>query len=551
MRHFCIGWLGQLTNRIYLYFLEQTMKLTAMFSLLTLFSSITFAKGLNKQLLDAVLDGDVQTAQSLIAQGADVNYTVAGNESLLICAAERGNPQVTKLLIEHGAHLDHRAKNGETALVRASSKGRFLVVQDLLKRGADTRAKAAEGGTALHYAVKRRDFSMMRMLVASGASLDLQDHLGRSVLHLAATFPKPEFIEFLLVAGSDPNGQDLEGRTPLMYAVRANNIHNSRRLLQYGANPAITDAHGKAPIDWAAAWNQDLLDMLAHPGTARMKDIAVPPAIDLKAVQQLIASGESLDQADQQGATPIFHAIECGDLEALTLLVTNGAGVNHANADGVTPLMLAAVHGRSFMAGLLLNHGAETELLSNNGYTALYLAGIRKDETIANMLLGSGAAWIGKYYGKPIWLWRSRRTYQYLLEEIQWLPNLTRIDHDSKYPKGIPVDPDPQGVVDISYPNLVKPVVTHCPPPIYPEFERNSKAHGDVLLEAVITETGKVRDVKLLLGLNPFGRPFDRAAIKAVKTWRFKPGTLNGEPREVRMPLVVHFDKIQGARGNF
>jgi len=203
------------------------------------------------------------------------------------------------------------------------------------------------------------------------------------------------------------------------------------------------------------------------------------------------------------------------------------------------------------MVEVLLKHNAKTESLSNNGYAALYLAGIRKDKTLAEMLFASGATWIGKYYDKPIWLWQDRREYKYLLEKIRWLPNLTQIDPHSKYPEGISIDPNPEGVVDISYPNLVAPVVTRSPPPIYPEHRRNSKVHGSVILEAVITKSGKVRDVKLLLGMGTYFTAFDNAAIKVAKTWRFKPGTLNGEPKEVRMPIEVYFEKIKGVRGNF
>jgi TonB family protein len=54
----------------------------------------------------------------------------------------------------------------------------------------------------------------------------------------------------------------------------------------------------------------------------------------------------------------------------------------------------------------------------------------------------------------------------------------------------------------------------------------------------VIDKSGAVRDVKVLKGL-PFG--LDQAAADAVRRWRFRPGTLNGQPVDVLFNLTVNF----------
>ena len=53
-----------------------------------------------------------------------------------------------------------------------------------------------------------------------------------------------------------------------------------------------------------------------------------------------------------------------------------------------------------------------------------------------------------------------------------------------------------------------------------------------------IAKGGSVRDVQVLKGL-PFG--LDQAAVEAVKKWKFKPGTLNGQPVDVIFNLTVNF----------
>jgi protein TonB len=59
-----------------------------------------------------------------------------------------------------------------------------------------------------------------------------------------------------------------------------------------------------------------------------------------------------------------------------------------------------------------------------------------------------------------------------------------------------------------------------------------------VILEAVIGEDGRVRDVRVLRSI-PL---LDTAAIEAVRQWVFSPTSLNGEPVPVVMTVTVAFE---------
>ena len=82
------------------------------------------------------------------------------------------------------------------------------------------------------------------------------------------------------------------------------------------------------------------------------------------------------------------------------------------------------------------------------------------------------------------------------------------------------------------------PVIVSKVEPVYPEEARAARVSGIVILEVVIDKTGSVRDAVVLKPL-PFG--MDKAAIDAVKQWKFKPGTLNGMPVDVIFNLTVNF----------
>jgi protein TonB len=60
---------------------------------------------------------------------------------------------------------------------------------------------------------------------------------------------------------------------------------------------------------------------------------------------------------------------------------------------------------------------------------------------------------------------------------------------------------------------------------------------GLVILEALIDEQGTVRDVRVIRSVPVL----DRAAMDAVRQWRFTPTLLTGEPVSVLMNVSVTF----------
>ena len=59
-----------------------------------------------------------------------------------------------------------------------------------------------------------------------------------------------------------------------------------------------------------------------------------------------------------------------------------------------------------------------------------------------------------------------------------------------------------------------------------------------MILEAVITESGEVDEIRVLKSA---GAVLDRAASDAVRQWRYRPATLNGRAVSVYLSVIVHF----------
>jgi TonB family protein len=73
--------------------------------------------------------------------------------------------------------------------------------------------------------------------------------------------------------------------------------------------------------------------------------------------------------------------------------------------------------------------------------------------------------------------------------------------------------------------------------PKYPEMAKTMHAGGDVVVEAVVGKDGSVKTAKATSG-NVLLRD---AATSAVKQWKYKPATLDGQPVETTVQITVKF----------
>jgi TonB family protein len=71
-----------------------------------------------------------------------------------------------------------------------------------------------------------------------------------------------------------------------------------------------------------------------------------------------------------------------------------------------------------------------------------------------------------------------------------------------------------------------------------PDLARQLRASGEVLLSVVVQADGGLRDFQIVKSA---GYGMDEKATEAVRKWRFRAGTKDGEPVDVRVNVVVSF----------
>ena len=85
---------------------------------------------------------------------------------------------------------------------------------------------------------------------------------------------------------------------------------------------------------------------------------------------------------------------------------------------------------------------------------------------------------------------------------------------------------------------IVPPRVVHKVDPEYPPELRREGITGIVTIQALIDSTGRLLQPSIVRSAD---HRLDELALAAVRQWRFKPGTVNGEPADVVFLVDVKF----------
>ena len=80
-------------------------------------------------------------------------------------------------------------------------------------------------------------------------------------------------------------------------------------------------------------------------------------------------------------------------------------------------------------------------------------------------------------------------------------------------------------------------MIVHKTAPVYPRFAQDAHITGTVVLKATITKQGSIEGIQVLSG----PKLLAPAAVDAVKTWKYKPYMLDGQPVAVETNVTVVF----------
>lgn len=213
--------------------------------------------------------------------------------------------------------------------------------------------------------LKRNYISMIKRMVALGADINATDKFKRSALVNLGLEDNIDFVNLFT-----NNGVILDANASHRLTV----ICQESEEIQYAIAQALIDA--KADINLMDQYGQSALMAACSNGNMDFATL-------------LIKNGADVDQANDEGWTPLLNTASAEDIDAniiydiAKLLLQNGANVNAANAYGETALLKAVYRNNEKMVKLLLEHGADDRITNKTGDSPLSVA---KQKGYANIL---------------------------------------------------------------------------------------------------------------------------------------------------------------------
>ena len=292
----------------------------------------------------------------------------AGGFSALLFAAQQGDVESAQALIAAGAKVDDGTKEEGTALVIAAASGQEKMALFLLDKGANPNAKDGFGITPLHYALHAG------MLAISSYKPEPTDRFGWQRPNM------PELAKALLQKGADPNAKIEHDFPPYDYApISRSNGNNLPQITLVGATPFLLAA---------ASHDLGLMKTLVE-DRANAKLATISDTTPLMVAAGMAHERGGVGFGGQVGEDLKNPEEEKEVLEAVKMAVELGADVNAKNEKGWTALHAAVYMGYPEVIKYLAEHGADLNIKDKYGETPVSIA-LGDPEGLVYRQLGGG-----------------------------------------------------------------------------------------------------------------------------------------------------------------
>jgi ankyrin len=273
------------------------------------------ASAAGSELADAAMKRNREAVRSLLQRKADVNAPQIDGTTALHWAVRLDDLETTELLVRNGANVSAANRAGATPMQLAALNGNAAIVETLMKAGADPNVPLTpQGDTALMMAARTGKTDAVSVLLDNGAKVNAMETWGgTTALMWGVAERHPAAVKLLIDHGADvnarsnfvpaANGRGFEGRTPV--AARS----------------------GQAPEEFASGWLTPLM-FAAREG-------------DVESARLLVAAGADVNAIAGDGKDALGLAIFNGNYELASFLIDNKSKVNQADTQGFTPLFWA------------------------------------------------------------------------------------------------------------------------------------------------------------------------------------------------------------------
>src|SRR5438093_863961 len=282
---------------------------------MALWMSAVDASAAGSAIADAAMKGNREAVRSLLQRNTDVNAPQVDGTTALHWAARLDDLDTADILIRAGAKVSAANREGATPLLLAALNGSAAMIDKLIKAGANPNAPLTpHGDTALMMAARTGKPDAVNVLLEIGAQVTTKETWGgTTALMWAVAESHPAIVETLIDGGADVN-------------ARSNFVPAANGRGFEGRTPAAPQP-GQAVEEFASGWLTPLM-FAAREG-------------DVESARLVVAARADVNAIASDGKDALGLAIFNGNYDLASFLVDNHANVNQADTQGFTPLFWA------------------------------------------------------------------------------------------------------------------------------------------------------------------------------------------------------------------
>ena len=379
-------------------------------------------------ILDAVQSGDVATVKKYLEEGVPVDLTDEAGWSLLHHAAALSQVEVITLLHEKGCSVDSVDNEGRTPLHYAATNEDIETIRLLAAMGSNVNSVDSDGNTPLQWSVMCEQYTAIEELIKHGGTVDNEElepptecahkpvviyhihgsgelvreeihpdtlatlntetvihnvgsHTELNVSHNCGSSDNHQTDPIATQPSKDTTANTTEQPTKDIFeAAQCGDTKTVKEYLDLGVPVDVTDEDGWSPVHHALAYRQvEVIRLLMDRGC-----LMNPVQKSKKTPQQRgglhttteCGSKNSAFNENPQCDNDVFEAARCGDTDAVKAYLDLGIPIDLTDEEGRTILHCAAGEGQIKVVELLVKRGCRIDLVDSNGWTPLDYAGM-------------------------------------------------------------------------------------------------------------------------------------------------------------------------------
>ncbi len=206
---------------------------------------------IDKNLLKAVEEKNIQETENLINKGANVNIKdYNSGDTPLHIAVRKGAIEIVKILLKKGANINAKDNEGYAPIHSAVLWKNKDMILLLIKYKCNINARGEFNYTPLHFIAKRDNIELATLLIENGANVnDKEGEYGFSPLRLSLddniySIQSYEMAKYFIENGADINSKDNRGETLLHSAIISGNLKTINFLIKNGADLNLKVSEG-------------------------------------------------------------------------------------------------------------------------------------------------------------------------------------------------------------------------------------------------------------------------------------------------------------------